>query len=86
MKIKNELPSITFILIPFFYLFYVWNEIPDKILVQWVEYGESGQFEDKTIILLIPILLPLITYLTFLVVPNIKTVFTTCPMKKNISG
>ena len=71
MKIKNELPIIGIVLLPFIYLAFLWNQLPKTIPVHWNNNGEIDRFGDKTELLLLPILLPLLTYFIFLVVPKI---------------
>ena len=71
MKIKNELPIIGIVLLPFIYLAFLWNQLPKTIPVHWNINGEIDRFGDKTELLLLPILLPLLTYFIFLVVPKI---------------
>ena len=71
MKIKNELPIIGIVLLPFIYLAFLWNQLPKTIPIHWNINGEIDRFGDKVGLLLIPILLPLLTYLIFLVIPKI---------------
>ena len=71
MNLKRELPLITIVLLPFIYLGYVWNTLPAKIPVHWNMKGEVNRYGDKMELLLIVFLLPLLTYLIFLIVPKI---------------
>ena len=71
MRLKQEIPLITIVLIPFIYLAYIWNELPEKVPMHWDIKGEVDRFGDKSELLLIPILLPLLIYLIFLIVPKI---------------
>lgn len=71
MKIKNELVIIGIVLLPFIYLAFLWNQLPKLIPVHWNINGEIDRYGNKTELLLIPILLPLLTYLIFLVIPKI---------------
>lgn len=71
MKIKNELPIIGIVILPFIYLAFLWNQLPKTIPIHWNINGEIDRFGDKVGLLLIPILLPLLTYLIFLVIPKI---------------
>lgn len=71
MKLKNEIPSILVILLPFIYLAYVWNELPEKVPMHWNINGEIDRYGEKMELVLIPILLPLLIYLIFLVIPKI---------------
>lgn len=71
MKIKNELPIIVIVLLPFIYLAFLWNQLPKTIPIHWNINGEIDRYGDKIELLLIPILLPFLTYLVFLIVPKI---------------
>lgn len=71
MNLKKELPLIGIVILPFTYLAYVWNNLPNKVPVHWNLKGEIDRYGDKSELILIPILLPLLTYLIFLIVPKI---------------
>jgi len=71
MKLKREIPLIAIVLLPFIYLAYIWNELPEKVPMHWNVKGEIDRFGEKTELLLIPILLPLLIYIIFLIVPKI---------------
>ena len=71
MKLKKELPSIVIVLLPFIYLAYIWNQLPEKVPMHWNIKGEIDRYGEKIELLLIPILLPLLVYIIFLVIPKI---------------
>ncbi|MBO3097061.1 SdpI family protein [Gelidibacter pelagius] len=71
MKLKKELPFIAIVLLPFAYLAYIWNQLPEKVPVHWNSSGEIDRYGEKIELLLIPILLPLLVYVIFLVIPRI---------------
>lgn len=71
MNIKKELPLIAIVLLPFLYLAYIWNQLPEKVPVHWNEKGDIDRYGDKAELILIPLLLPLLVYIIFLVVPKI---------------
>ncbi len=71
MSLKNELPIVGLVLLPFVYLAFVWNQLPDEVPVHWNFEGEIDRYGNKTSLLLIPILLPLLTYLVFVLIPKI---------------
>lgn len=71
MKLKKELPIIAVVLLPFIYLAYIWNQLPEKVPVHWNSLGEIDRYGEKIELLLIPILLPLLVYVIFLIVPRI---------------
>jgi len=69
--LKTELPLIAIVALPFIYLAYVWNQLPEKVPMHWNIKGEIDRFGDKTELILIPILLPLLIYIILLVIPKI---------------
>lgn len=71
MNLKKELPILAIVLLPFIYLAYIWNELPSKVPMHWNIKGEIDRYGDKTELIIIPFLLPLLVYLIFLVVPKI---------------
>lgn len=70
-NLKKELPIVLVVLLPFVYLIYLWNDLPEKVPVHWNANGEIDRWGDKAELLIIPFLLPLLTYLIFLMVPFI---------------
>jgi len=77
IDIKKEIPLIGIVLLPFLYLAYIWQDLPNKVPVHWNIKGEIDRYGDKSELLLIPFLLPLLIYIIFLIVPFIDP-------KKNI--
>ena len=77
MQLKKELPLLSVVALPFIYLTYVWNNLPTKVPLHWNFKGEIDRYGDKIELLLIPIIMPLLTYVIFLIVPKID------PKKKN---
>lgn len=71
MQLKKELPILAIVLLPFIYLAFIWNELPNKVPMHWNIKGEIDRYGDKTELIIIPFLLPLLVYLIFLVVPKI---------------
>lgn len=71
MKLKNEIPLLAIVSLPFIYLAYIWNKLPEKVPMHWNIKGEIDRFGEKSELLLIPILLPLLFYITLLVIPKI---------------
>ena len=70
-KLKKELPLIVIVLIPFIYLAYIWNQLPEKVPMHWNLEGEIDRYGNKIELILIPILLPLLIYSIFLIIPKI---------------
>ncbi|QWX82645.1 SdpI family protein [Cellulophaga sp. HaHaR_3_176] len=71
MNLKKELPLITIVLLPFIYFTYIWNQLPEKVPMHWNIKGEIDRYGEKMELIIIPILLPLLVYIIFLVVPKI---------------
>lgn len=71
MKLRKELPLIVIVLLPFLYLVYIWNQLPEQVPMHWNFKGDIDRYGEKTELILIPILLPLLVYITFLVIPKI---------------
>lgn len=71
MKLKKELPLIGIVLLPFLYLMYVWNQLPEQVPLHYNLKGEVDRYGDKSELVMIPILLPLLIYVIFLAVPYI---------------
>lgn len=71
MNIKKELPILVIVLLPFIYLAYVWNELPNNVPMHWNIEGEVDRYGDKSELIMIPFLLPLLVYMIFLVAPKI---------------
>lgn len=73
MKItfSKELPVIGIVLIPFAYLAIIWNTLPQQVPMHWNAAGQIDRYGDKAESLLIPFLLPLLTYLIFTLSPLI---------------
>lgn len=71
MKFKKELPLVLIVLLPFIYLAYIWNELPEKVPIHWNIKGEIDRYGEKMELLIIPFLLPFLVYIIFWVVPKI---------------
>lgn len=70
-NLQKELPLIIIVLIPFLYLAYVWNSLPEKVPLHWNIDGEIDRYGDKSELILIPVLLPLLIYVLFTIIPRI---------------
>ena len=71
MNLKKEIPLIAIVLLPFIYLAYIWNQLPEKVPMHWNIKGEVDRYGEKIELIIIPFLLPLLVYIIFLVVPKI---------------
>ena len=71
MNLKKELPLIAIVLLPFVYIAFIWDKLPAKIPIHWNFKGEIDRYDEKVEILFIPILLPLLVYVIFSIIPKI---------------
>jgi len=71
MNLKKELPILAIVTLPFIYLAYIWNELPSEVPMHWNIKGEIDRYGDKSELIIIPFLLPLLVYIIFLVIPKI---------------
>lgn len=71
MSLKKELPLLLIVIIPFIYLGYIWNGLPETVPTHWNIKGEIDGWSSKNTLLLIPFLLPVLIYTIFTVVPKI---------------
>ncbi len=71
MKLKKEIPLLLIVLIPFLYLAYIWDSLPETIPTHWNYKGEIDDWGKKSTIILITFLLPGLTYIIFSLVPLI---------------
>ena len=70
-NLKKELPIIGFVLLPFIYLAYLWNSLPDIIPIHWNHEGEIDNWGSKYFLIGLLFLLPVLTYFLMCVIPKI---------------
>ncbi len=70
-KFKKEIPFLAIALIPFAYLIYIWNRLPEKVPMHWNGAGEIDRYGDKQELLGTLFMLVGITYFVFLIIPSI---------------
>jgi len=70
-NLKKEVPLLAIIAIPFVYLAYLWNSLPEKIPIHWNIKGEIDGWGTKDQLILILLVLPVLTYVLFLIIPII---------------
>ncbi len=70
-SLRKELPLIGVVLLPFLYLIYIWNDLPNQVPMHWNIKGEVDRYGDKMELILIPIMLPLLIYGLLLIIPKI---------------
>jgi uncharacterized membrane protein len=71
LNLQKELPLIAIVLAPFIYLAFIWKNLPDSVPIHWDIEGDIDRYGDKSELILIPILLPLLIYVIFTIVPLI---------------
>lgn len=55
--------------IPFLYLIWIWNSLPEEVPMHWNLNGQIDRYGKKSELILIPILMPLLTYGILLLAP-----------------
>ena len=69
--LKREWPNIIVTALPFIYLAYIWNSLPAIVPLHWNMAGEIDRYGNRSELIIIPFILPFLTYLIFLIVPYI---------------
>jgi uncharacterized membrane protein len=70
-KFKKEIPFLAIALIPFVYLIYIWNRLPEKVPMHWNGAGEIDQYGDKKELVAVLLMLVGINYFVFLIIPYV---------------
>ncbi|HIP35767.1 MAG TPA: DUF1648 domain-containing protein [Crocinitomix sp.] len=70
-ELKKELPLMFIVALPFMYMYFIWNELADKVPLHWNYKGEVDRYGSKYELILIPFLLPFLIYVLFLIIPLI---------------
>lgn len=71
LTLKKELPIIGIVLLPFIYLAFIWNTLPEKIPTHWNAKGDIDHWGDKTFLISVPFMLPVFMYILFWAIPKI---------------
>jgi len=71
MSLKKEFPLVLIVLIPFIYLAYIWNTLPETVPTHWNANGEIDGWGNKRKLILIPFMLPVLFYIILTIVPKI---------------
>lgn len=71
MKLTKEIPLLIIVSIPFIYLSYIWNSLPETVPTHWNYNGEIDGWGKKSSLILTTFLLPVLTYLLFSLIPLI---------------
>lgn len=69
--LKNEIPILVVVMLPFLYLGIIWNSLPDIVPTHWNIHGIADRYSRKESLIWIPFLLPFLTYLIFIFAPII---------------
>ncbi|WP_348824546.1 SdpI family protein [Flavobacterium aestuarii] len=69
--LKKELPVIGIVLLPFVYLAFIWNSLPEKVPTHWNKLGEIDHWGDKSSLIGVPFMLPVFIYILLLLIPKI---------------
>ena len=69
--LKKELPIIGIVLMPFVYLAFIWNTLPEKVPTHWNYKGEIDHWGDKFSLIGMLFMLPFFVYVILLVIPKI---------------
>lgn len=70
-KFKKEIPFLFIAILPFIYLSFIWNNLPDKIPMHWNGAGEIDDWGKKIEIIFPLLLISGIGYFTFLIIPSL---------------
>lgn len=70
-KFKKEIPFLAIALIPFAYLIYIWNHLPEKVPMHWNGAGEIDRYGDKKELVAMLCMLVGITYFVLLIIPSV---------------
>ncbi|MGV6862713.1 MAG: SdpI family protein [Putridiphycobacter sp.] len=70
-ELKKEIPAILIAILPFVYLAFVWNTLPDEVPIHWNAKGEIDGWGSKYSLVWLSGLLTLLLYFIFLLVPFI---------------
>lgn len=68
-SLRNELPLLFIVFLPFVYLFMIWNTLPDIVPIHWNSDGMADGHGRKEKLFWVPFLLPVLTYVLFLSAP-----------------
>jgi uncharacterized membrane protein len=71
LELKKELPIIGIVLVPFVYLAVIWNNLPEKVPVHWNYKGEIDRWDDKSSLITLLFLLPVLIYVLMTFIPRI---------------
>jgi len=62
LELKKELPIIGIVLIPFAYLAFIWNSLPEKVPIHWNIEGKIDDWGSKYFLIILVFMLPVLMY------------------------
>lgn len=71
INLKKEIPLLAIVAIPFIYVAFIWNTLPERIPLHWNINGEIDRWGPKIAIFIAPVLTVLLVYVLFLVIQKI---------------
>ncbi len=69
--LRKELPYILIALIPFIYLLFIWNSLPESVPMHWNGKGEIDRYGSKNELWGLTAMLSGLGYFLFLIIPKI---------------
>jgi uncharacterized membrane protein len=69
ITIKREIWNVLIVALPFIYFIMIWENLPQVVPMHWNIDGKADRFGDKAGLWMIPVALPFLTYVIFLVAP-----------------
>lgn len=67
LELKKELPIIGIVMIPFVYLAFIWNSLPERVPIHWNSNGQIDDWGSKTFLVVLVFLLPVLMYVVMFV-------------------
>ena len=67
LELKKELPIIGIVMIPFAYLAFIWNSLPERVPIHWNSNGQIDDWGSKAFLVVLVFLLPVLTYIVMFV-------------------
>ncbi|TDO71488.1 putative membrane protein [Flavobacterium chryseum] len=71
LTLKKELPIIGIVLTPFVYLALIWKSLPEKVPTHWNIEGKIDNWGDRSLLILLVFMLPVLMYLITIVAEKI---------------
>lgn len=72
-RIESEVPAIVLVLLPFLYLAWIWNSLPEQVPLHWNIVGEADRYGSRKELILVPLLLPFLVYILMWFIPFVDS-------------